>query len=501
MDNETLIEMKNIGKSFFGVTVFKDFSLNFRQGEVHCICGENGAGKSTLIKILSGAYQPNGGEIFFEGKKVVIDSPRDAIRLGIQTIYQEHTLYATLSVYENLFVGQEYTAGLVLNKKAMVEKTKEILRYLDSEIDPYAIIGQLSGSQQKVVEIARCLIVRAKVVIMDEPTSSFSMKEIQHLLGIVRQLKKDGICIIYISHHLEEVFQIADQVTVIRDGVKVGTYGIEGLSEEQLINSMVGRDVGSFYSRETVPVGEVMFRVERLCGNGVKDINFEIHKGEILGFSGMVGAGKTEMAQLLFGAVRKESGKTWIKGKSVEINSPKKAIENGMCYITESRQHTGLFLTHSIMVNTVVVNYNKRKGFLVNPRLDRKISEEGVKRLNIITTTIEKIVKELSGGNQQKVVLSKWFSVEGEIYIFDEPTRGIDVGAKEEIYKLMTLLVKEGKCILLISSDMPELIGMSNRIFVMRGGNVVAELNKGEISEQRILKYSIGGTVQSEAVN
>lgn len=495
MPNEVLIEMKDIVKSFFGVTVFKDFSLDFRSGEVHCICGENGAGKSTLIKILSGAYQPNGGEIFFEGKKVSMDHPRIALELGIQTIYQEHNLYTKLPVYENLFVGHEYMKGKFVDKAAMINKTQEILDYLDTPISPNAVVGTLGDGEQKLVEIARGLVQKSKVIILDEPTSSFSRKEIEHLLNVIKQLKNDGKCIIYISHHLEEVFQIADRVTVIRDGEKINTYDIANLTEAQLINDMVGRDVSSFYNREEVPTGEVMFEVKGLAGNGLENISFHVKKGEILGFAGMVGAGKTEIAELLFGAVGRTQGELFINGNKVDIKSPKDAIDNKMCFITESRQHTGLFLEHSIMANTVFSHYRQTKGVIALPSNDAALAKKYVQKLNIVTTSIYKKVKLLSGGNQQKVVLAKWFATEGEVYIFDEPTKGIDIGAKEEIYKLMTQLIKEKKCIVLISSDMPELIALSNRICVMRDKKIVAELNKEEISEQTILKHSIGGSL------
>ena len=495
MPNGVIVEMKNIVKSFYGIDVFKDFSLEFREGEIHCICGENGAGKSTLIKILSGAYQPNGGEIFYMGKKVKIENPKNALELGIQTIYQEHTLYHKLKVYENLFVGHEYMKSGFVDKAQMIRKTQEIMDYLETDISPNATVGKLGDGEQKLVEIARGLVQQSKMIIMDEPTSAFSRKEIGHLMNVLRQLKKDGKCIIYISHHLEEVFEIADRVTVIRDGERIHTYDIGSLAESMLINDMVGRDVSSFYNRESVATGDVMLEVKGMTGNGVEDISFQVKKGEILGFAGMVGAGKTEMAELLFGAVKLEKGEIRINGQRVDIKLPRNAVDNKMCFITESRQHSGLFLEHSIMANTALPNYRKRKGAWVRPSDDVKLAETYVEKLNIATTSIQKKVKLLSGGNQQKVVLAKWFATDGEIYIFDEPTKGIDIGAKEEIYKLMTQLIKEGKCIVLISSDMPELIAMSNRICVMRDGRIVAELDQEEISEQTILRYSIGGNL------
>lgn len=499
MSEKKLFEVRNINKSFFTTKVLKDVSLDFYQGEVHCICGENGAGKSTLIKILSGAYLPDSGTFYSDEQEVTIKEPKDSIALGIQTIYQEHMLFGKLPVYENLFCGQEYTKNHLVDKKAMVNKTREVLDYLNAtEISPYDIMGNLSEGNQKTVEIARALIQDAKIIIMDEPTASFSATEIQRLMEIVKQLRKDGICVIYISHHLEEIFQIGDRVTVLRDGEKISTYHIADIEMNTLINDMVGRDVSAFFEREKVHIGDVMLEAKNLSGNGVSDISFEIHEGEILGFAGMVGAGKTEVAELIFGAKKKESGEIYIRGKKVEINSPNDAIANKMCFITESRQYNGLFLAHDIKTNIALTRYSKTPGMLVKDSDDNELAESYVNKLRIVTPTIFKKVQELSGGNQQKVVLSKWFATDGEIYIFDEPTRGVDVGAREEIYKFMTDLIKQGKCILLISSDMPELISLSDRVCVMCRRKLSKTLSGNDINEQTILKYSLRGDISGE---
>jgi ribose transport system ATP-binding protein len=492
----TIIELRGIEKSFYGVTVFKNFDLDFKRGEIHCICGENGAGKSTLIKILAGVYHPEKGEIYYGGKLVDIKTPHTAIGLGIQTIYQEHTLYPDLTVMENLFAGREYLKNdFIIDKKNMMKKTLEMLDYLEIPISPLDIVGQLGDGTQKLMEIARGLLSKSEVIILDEPTSSLGSNEIAHLLKVVRTLRDDGMCIIYISHHLEEVFEIADRATVIRDGEKIRTYEKTSLSPEKLISDMVGRDVSNFYQRRPVDIGDVMFEVKNLSGNGLNEISFSVHKGEIVGFSGMVGAGKTELAELLFGAVPQESGEILIYGNSVEIASPKQAIANHMCFITENRQKTGLFLEQTITANCVIAEYRKRKGFIIRSKDDVSLAQNFVKKLHIITTSIAKIVKELSGGNQQKVVLAKWFATQGDIFIFDEPTKGIDIGAKEEIYHLMLNIVGEGKCIILVSSDMPELIAMSDRILVMRDHKMVTELRGADINETTILKYSIGGVI------
>ena len=343
------------------------------------------------------------------------------------------------------------------------------------------------------MEIARALIQDSKILILDEPTASFSKKEIDHLLEIIQKLAKSGLSIIYISHHLDEVFVIADRVTVIRDGVKINTYSIADLDEKTLINDMVGRDVSSFYKRDKAEIGDVCFEAQTISGNGVSNVSLTVRKGELLGIAGMVGSGRTELAELLFGVKRLESGKLMIDGKDVKIDTPLHAIGNRMCFITEDRQSTGLFLNHSLVRNTVIASYAKSKNPLVLPSDDVEIAEKYIKQMNVITPSVFQKAVFLSGGNQQKVVLSKWFATNCDIFIFDEPTRGIDVGAKEEIYRIMTELLKEGKSIIMISSDMPELIAMSDRVAVMNNGRIVANMEKSELSEENILQYSIGG--------
>ena len=495
MNNNMVLEMNGINKAFPGVKVFDDFCFDLRKGEVHCICGENGAGKSTLIKILSGAYVPDKGTISCEGKTVENVSPRHAMNLGIKTIYQEHNLYPLLNVVDNLFVGNEIASGVFLNQAAMVNKTKEVLEFLHSDISPYSIVGQLGSGQQKMVEIARAFIEDCKIMILDEPTAAFSKKEIDHLLSVIKKLASNGISIIYISHHLEEVFEIADRVTVIRDGQKINTYEIKDLTEAALIRDMVGRDVSSFYHRDKAEIGEVKFEVSQLSGKGVKNVSFNVRKGELVGISGMVGSGRTELAEHIFGVTKPSSGKISIDGKEVKINSPLDAIAHGMCFITEDRQSTGLFLDHTIVRNALIASYATTKTPFAMPADDVKTATHYCKQMNVITPSVFQKVAMLSGGNQQKVVLTKWFATQGDIFIFDEPTRGIDVGAKEEIYKIMTVLLQKGKSIIMISSDMPELIAMSDRVIVMRNGAVVAEIQKNEMKEENILQHSIGGSI------
>jgi ABC-type sugar transport system ATPase subunit len=495
MPDELILEMKGICKSFPGVTVFTGFDFDLRKGEIHCICGENGAGKSTLIKMLSGAYSPDKGDIFFDGKKVTL-TPHSAMQIGIQTIYQEHTLFPLMNVVENLFAGKEVTNGIVINRSQMVARAQAVLDYLHSNISPYDIVGSLGSGGQKTVEVAKALIQESKVVILDEPTASFSQTEIENLLNIIRRLAQNGISIIYISHHLEEVFQIADRVTVIRDGQKINTYDSKDLTEQKLIRDMVGRDVSLFYRREQVPIGDVVFEVRNLSGPGVKNASLCVRSGEILGIAGMVGSGRTELAELMFGARRAATGEFLIKGKKIRMRAPLSAILHGMSYITEDRQSTGLFLQHTLDKNIPIASYSQAKSPFALPADDVKMAKSYIDALRIATPSVFQKVIFLSGGNQQKVVLAKWFATQAGVFIFDEPTRGIDVGAKEEIYKAMIELLKQGKAIIMISSDMPELISMSDRIMVMRYGTTVAEVPKSEISEENILKYSIGGSIQ-----
>ena len=494
MQNELILEMKDIKKSFPGVDVFDGFDFDLRRGEIHGICGENGAGKSTLIKMLSGAYTPDSGVRIVDGKKIDVMTPRSAMKLGIQTIYQEHALYPLLSVAENLFAGNEIGPGPFVTKSAMIAKAKEVLEFLHSDVSPYDIVSHLGSGEQKTVEIARAFIEESKIMILDEPTASFSKKETAHLLSIIKKLASEGISIIYISHHLDELFKIADRVTVIRDGEKINTYEIDDLTEEQLIRDMVGRDVSAFYKRDKAKIGDVVFEATNVSGNGVKEASLKVRSGELLGIAGMVGSGRTELAELLFGVKHKDTGEIKINGEVVKINTPMDAISHHMCFITEDRQSSGLFLIHSIAQNSVIASYAKNKNPFALPREDIKLAQKYVKMMNVITPSVDQKVMFLSGGNQQKVVLTKWFATNGDIFIFDEPTRGIDVGAKEEIYKIMTGLLQEGKSVIMISSDMPELIAMSDSIMVMRNGRMVAEIcDKKDINEENILNYSIGG--------
>ncbi|MCL1854351.1 MAG: sugar ABC transporter ATP-binding protein [Clostridia bacterium] len=489
-----LLRLSNISKTFPGVRALNGISFTLDAGEIHCICGENGAGKSTLIKIISGAYQPDeGGSVFFEGGPVKLD-PFLAMELGIQTIYQEHMIFGPLSITENIFAGMEITKRGIMQKDAMRAKTREVLEFLRSDLDPDQLTENLSSGEQKIVEFAKALVFDRKVIILDEPTASFSVTEIDNLLGLVRKIRGRGIGIIYISHHLDEVFKIADRITVLRDGLHIRTCDASATTEPQLIRDMVGRDASAFYSREFYPAGETVLKVDNLSGNGVKDISFELRRGEILGFSGMVGSGRSELMTLLFGGAQKLGGTITIMGAEASIRSPVDAIAHKMCYITEDRQHTGLFLIHTIARNTVIASLKNTKGATLDPKEELRIGNEFAQKLGTKARGAETVVSNLSGGNQQKVVLAKWFSTEGEIFIFDEPTRGIDVGAKQEIYQTMMDLLRQGKAIIMVSSDMPEVISMSDRVIVMKEGTTVGELSREDLSEENVLEYSIGGS-------
>lgn len=489
---ETILSLANISKTFPGVKALQDISFDLKRGEVHCLCGENGAGKSTLIKILAGAYQPDeGGRIFFDGNEISL-TPHHALRMGIQTIYQEHIVFGSLSVVENIFAGSELSRRGMLQRKEMSRRTEEVLRYLKSDLTADMKMSELSSGEQKIVEIAKALVFKSNVIILDEPTASFSSQEIDTLLDIVRTVKKNGIGVIYISHHLDEVFEIGDRVTVLRDGRKMSTYPIEGLTKSTLIKDMVGRDPSTFYKRERVPLGEVLLEARNVTGNGVKNISFELRRGEILGIAGMAGSGRSELMNVLFGSAALDYGEFRIRGKVVKHSSPKDAIRNKMCFITEDRQNTGLFLPQSIAENVIIANLVNTREFTLPPNEGLRIGEKYIRLLNIKTRNARTRVVNLSGGNQQKVILGKWFHTEGEIYIFDEPSHGIDVGSKQEIYQIMVDLLKEGKAIIMVSSDMPEVISMSDRVLVLKKGEQSGELRGDEITEENILTYSIG---------
>jgi ABC-type sugar transport system ATPase subunit len=489
---DEILRLSHISKTFPGVRALDDISFDLKRGEVHCLCGENGAGKSTLIKMLSGALQPDeGGQIVFNGNEVSL-TPRTALKMGIHTIYQEHIVFTDLNIAENIFAGSEISRRGLLQRKEMRRQTEDVLRHLKSDLAPEMRMSELTSGQQKIVEIAKALMSKSNVIILDEPTASFSSREIETVLNIVKTVKKGGIAVIYISHHLEEVFEIGDRATVLRDGRKVSMYPIAGLTKTTLIKDMVGRDPSTFYKRERVERGEVVLEVRNITGNGARNVSFELRRGEVLGVAGMVGSGRSELMETLFGAAPLVYGEILVKGRPVGRPSPKNAIRNRMCFITEDRQTTGLFLPKTIAENVAVANMVNTGEFIALPSNDVLVGEKYVKLLNIKAPSAQTRVVNLSGGNQQKVVLGKWFNTGGEIYIFDEPSRGIDVGSKQEIYRVMVDLLKEGKAIVMVSSDMPEVISMSDRVIVFKRGEIAGELAGEQITEENILALSIG---------
>lgn len=489
---DEILRLTHVSKTFPGVRALEDISFDVKRGEIHCLCGENGAGKSTLIKILSGAYQPDeGGKILFDGNEVSL-TPHSALQMGIHTIYQEHIVFNDLSITENIFTGAEITRWGLQQRKQMRDQAEGVLRYLRSDLSPDLKMRDLTSGQQKIVEIAKALLFKSNVIILDEPTASFSSKEIDTVLEIVRKVRDEGIGVIYISHHLDEVFEIGDRATVLRDGRKVSVNPISGLTKSALIKDMVGRDPSTFYQREHITRGAVALEVRDVTGNGVKNVSFDLHRGEVLGIAGMVGSGRSELMEVLFGSAPLVHGEIRIDGSKVDHSSPRDAIRNKMCFITEDRQNTGLFLDKTIAENIAVANMVNTRNAIVRPSEDEATGDRFIELLNIKAPNSRTRAVNLSGGNQQKVVLGKWFNTGGEIFIFDEPSHGVDVGSKQEIYKVMVDLLKEDKAILMVSSDMPEVISMSDRVIVFKQGEIAGELTGEDITEHNILTLSIG---------
>lgn len=490
----TILSVRDIVKEYPGVRAIDHLSFDVEEGEVHALIGENGAGKSTLIKTLSGAITPTSGTIIVNGREFSEMTPKLAKELGIEVIYQEFTLVPGISAAENVFLGEKTSKGIFVNIKERERRAKELFDEMHVEIDVSKPVRNLSPACQQIVEIAKAVSKDVKILIMDEPTAPLTVNEVEILFRIVRDLKKKGVTIIYISHRLEELFEIADRVTVMRDGTYVGTERIEDLDRKKLIAMMAGRELTESYPVRKVDIGEEVLRVDHLYGNGDSDISFTLHKGEILGFAGLVGAGRTELMRVIYGANPIESGKIFLHEKEIHIKSCNDAIHHGIGYIPEDRKAHGVFLPMSIRWNTVINNLRAFcSGPFVNEKKEGTAAAEYQERFGIKTPSLEQKVKNLSGGNQQKVVLAKTLAANSEIIIFDEPTRGIDVGAKQEIYKLMNELVENGKSILMVSSDMPELLGMSDRIVVIYEGAKTGEVSKADFDQNYILDLASGG--------
>jgi ribose transport system ATP-binding protein len=496
---EEILRLENLTKTFPEVVALKGVNFSVAQGEVHALVGENGAGKSTLVKIVSGVYRMDtGGALYYKGKKTEIPDPHTAQKLGISVIYQELTYVPELTVAENIFLGREPTRGPgIIDWKTLKLRTRELLAHLDIQLNPEARLKDLSTAQRQMVEIAKALSLKAEIIFMDEPTASLTEHEIHTLFKIIRELKSRGVTIVYISHHLEEILEISDRITVLRDGEWIATQPVSEFDINKLIQMMVGREMNHLFPPRTPSsLGEEILRVEKLCrGKRLRNISFSLKQGEILGFAGLVGAGRTEVARVLFGADPADSGEIRLKGKPVSPSSPQEALKSGIALVPEDRKEEGLVLPMSVEHNITLGNINGvcRANFIIDHNREKQVVDGYIKDLQIKTPFAGMEVRRLSGGNQQKVVVAKWLFIPSYLIIFDEPTRGIDVKAKYELYELMYRLVQEGIGVILISSELPELIGICDRILVMHEGKITGELSKAEFSQEKIMEYATGG--------
>ena len=502
--NQLLVSLQNISKIYGVHKVLDNVSFDLNKGEIHCLVGENGAGKSTLIKILSGAISPESGELYITGQKVASMTPRKAIELGISTVYQDAELVESLTVTDNIFLGDEKSASLpfIVDKKTQFQKAQEIINTLHMNLPVDALVEDLSVSQKQMLEIVKALYRDSKIIIMDEPTSSLGLEEKKALMNIIQSLKQRGIGIIYISHYLEEIFMIGDRVTILKDGKLVNTYEVASVDIETVIRGMVGREASAFYRRKKIPLGPVQVQIQNLSKKGVlHPVNFEVKKGEILGIGGLVGAGRSELVGLIFGIQQSDSGKVIINGKEAVIHNPRDAIRAGIGLITEDRRKLGLFIGRNLIENMALVHNDIFKGFIIDRDEEKELSNQMVEELSIATSDINQLVEELSGGNQQKVVIARWLLDDATLCIFDEPTKGVDIGAKQQIYELMVKLAEKGKSIIMVSSDMPELLSLSDRIVVMRDNRVVEILDNHQIKEEDLIKKFMGVEEKGEKTN
>jgi len=494
MTSDTILELNHISKTFPGVVALDDVHFDLRKGEVHVLLGENGAGKSTLVKILSGAYQKTSGTILLNQQEIHIKNPKHSQELGISTIYQELNLVPHLSVGENIFLGREPANRFgVVDFKKLFAKAQNILNDFGVLIDARSLVKDLGIAKQQMVEVAKALSLDASIVIMDEPTSALTEQEIEELFKIIKSLKANGISIIYISHRLEEIFEIGDRITVLRDGKWIGTKSIAEVTQSELIRMMVNRELKDKFPKQKAKRGNEVLRIENLSNDHLKEISFSLCVGEVLGIGGLLGSGRTELARAIFGVDKIDSGKIFIKGQNYKIGSPRSSINSGIGYLTEDRKSQGLILNLSVKDNVCLPSINRFSKFgVMNSKKERATVEKYVKELHIKTPGLNQKIMYLSGGNQQKVVMSKWLCSNVDILIFDEPTRGIDVGSKVEIYQLMNRLTAEGVGILMISSELPEILGMSDRILVMHDGRITGEFLTEEATQEMILKCALG---------
>lgn len=488
MDNNYILTLKNITKEFPGVKALDDVTINIERGTIHGLVGENGAGKSTLIKILAGIYQPNKGEIILDGKPCRFNSPIEARRAGISVVHQEIKLAEPLSVAENMFLGNVQLKNGLVDWKGMRRRAREIVEDLGMDIDINAQVSSLTVAKKQIVEIMHAINNNSRILIMDEPSAVLTDRELEVMFRIVKQLRDEGITIIYISHRLDEIFGLCSNVSVLRDGRHIDTIPVASVDRQGLINMMVGREMGQEYPKEVGNVGGTILEVKNLSRGILQDISFEVKSGEVFGISGLVGAGRTELARAILGIDKPESGEVYVRGKKVHYRTFADAIRDGLGLIPEDRKLQGLVQIMSVKRNTTLVNMKRvlRAG-VISSSLEEKLSKEYADKLHVVTPSMETEVQYLSGGNQQKVVIAKWLFQNSEILFLDEPTRGIDVGAKVEIYRLINRMAKEGKTIIMISSEMPELLGMCDRIMVMHEGHKMGELNAAEATQAKIM--------------
>jgi ribose transport system ATP-binding protein len=494
-NRKKLLEMRDISKSFPGVQALDHVGLDLYEGETHVLLGENGAGKSTLIKILTGAYRADSGEILIDGKRVEISDPRKGIALGISCIYQEYNLNPFTPVYENIFLGRELTKRFrLIDFKTTVKETNEILGRMGLSISPTVLVKYLGVAQKQLVEIAKAISMNARIIIFDEPTSALSEDEIKTLFQIIRDLKRQHYGIIYISHRLEEIMQIGDRYSVLRDGKMIGGGNVEGWALGEVVKMMVGREVLYLKRTESYVREEEVLKVDGLWyKDHVKDVSFSLRKGEILGIAGLMGAGRTELAKCIIGEYGKDEGKIYLNGKEAQLRSVNTSLKQGIAYLSEDRKGEGLFLKHAVKNNVTISALDRILSFrFLSFRKELDVCSKLISELRIKTPNLRINVANLSGGNQQKVVIAKWLMTMARIFIFDEPTRGIDVGAKEEIHKLMVTLLREGASIIMISSEIPEILNLSDRILVMRQGRVAKILDNKGVDQEEIFRYEAG---------
>lgn len=487
-----VLELKHITKKYPGVVALDDVSLSFQAGEVHAIVGENGAGKSTFIKVITGAIQPTSGEIYFEGEKIEHNSPQYALSVGITAIYQEMDLLPYLSVAENIFYNRYITRHGMIDFSATEKKAGEILKKLGVHINPKMLVKNLSAGYQQLVEIAKSLSRTVKVMIMDEPSAPLTNNELKYLFDIVKVLKKEGIAIIYISHRMEEIFEICDKVSVFRDGHYIMTTDVANTNQNELIHEMVNRDLGDAYPAIQLTRGEKVLEVKNLCNSLLKNVSFDAYRGERLGLAGLVGAGRSETAMAIYGADKITEGEIWLNGQKLQIKSPADAVKNGIVLIPEERKQQGTFLHMSIEDNMLFAYLPQLTNFmkLVDVKKADELCEKQIRAFSIKTPSKDQMISNLSGGNQQKVILAKWMLMNSDVIILDEPTRGIDVGAKQEIYELINQLAAADKVIIVITSELPELLGMTDRILVMAEGKISGEIYTKNATQEKILEMA-----------